>query len=25
MDSLINAMKRTHSNAELLDSLREMS
>ncbi len=25
MDSLINAMKRTRSNAELLDSLREMS
>ena len=25
MDSLINAVKRTHSNAELLDSLREMS
>jgi transcription termination factor Rho len=25
MDSLINAMKKTHSNAELLDSLREIS
>jgi transcription termination factor Rho len=25
MDSLINAMKRTRSNAELLDTLREMS
>jgi transcription termination factor Rho len=25
MDSLLNAMKRSRSNAEFLDSLREMS